>query len=131
MPGKPGAPAAIVVSPDIYNSAIMGHEVGHILDYHSRGITDTFDLMESEEDQAGIGDVLRQLVPGMSIAKDPLMKTETAAWDHAQVPEDDEVRTKALQTYNDYLKYPQYVTGGLAAGFLSRPWMKKLLKMKK
>ena len=131
LPDVPGGQAGIVISPDIYNSAIMGHEVGHILDYASRGITSDEELHQSSEDYPGIGNVLTQIVPGMPVSGHPVMKREVAAWDHAQVPADDPLRSTALETYNEGLKTPQYATGGLAAGFLSRPWIKKLLKMKK
>ena len=129
LPAEPGGQALIVISPDIYNSAVMGHEVGHILDYHSRDIKTTDQMWD--KDAPGFVDTAKQLIPGMSIKSHPIMKSETAAWDHAQVPEDDELRSAALQTYENALKAPQYATGGLAAGFLSRPLIKKLLKMKK
>ena len=131
LPDSPGGQAGIVISPDIYNSAIMGHEVGHILDWSSRGITNEEELAESSEDHPGIGNVLTQIIPGMPVSGHPVMKREVAAWDHAQVPSDDPLRNKALETYSDALGAPQYVTGGLATGFLARPWIKKLLKMKK
>ena len=129
LPKIPGGQAAIVISPDIYNTAVMGHEVGHILDYHSRGIKTNEEVWD--KDSPGFLETTKQLIPGMSIKSHPTMKVETSAWDHAKVPEDDELRSAALQTYEDTLKAPQYATGGLAAGFLSRPLIKKLLKMKK
>ena len=79
LPDTPGGQAGVVISPDIYNSAIMGHEVGHILDYSSRGITSQEQLEESSEDHPGVGDVLTQLIPGMPISGHPIMKSEVAA----------------------------------------------------